>query len=264
MQIKSILLTSDDGYNSIGVRLLVALLKDKYDLAISATKEQQSGVGGKINISGGEWGETMIDGVSCFWVDGSPCDAIESSVNYYKKKFDLVISGVNSGTNTGELINSSGTFSAAFRAIDLKLTQRAMALSWRCPKELWLMQPDAKRDLTKYIVSPGETISKVLDLALKNNMWGSNLLNINFPEHNCQKIKITKPIDDGTIYFDSVSVDKKTKRFFYPNEETGGKENDLTKDMDAVANGYVSITPCNTTFLNKEVYQKIKDLEFEV
>ena len=50
MNIKRILLTGDDGYNSLGTRLLIYFLKDRYELAIAGTKHQQSGVGGHVNV----------------------------------------------------------------------------------------------------------------------------------------------------------------------------------------------------------------------
>jgi 5'/3'-nucleotidase SurE len=46
-----ILLTGDDGYNSIGTRLLVHALKNEHTLQIAATKSQQSGVGGQLSLT---------------------------------------------------------------------------------------------------------------------------------------------------------------------------------------------------------------------
>ena len=50
MKVKRILVTGDDGYNSLGVRVLAHFLKDKYDLEIVATKTQYRGVGGMFNL----------------------------------------------------------------------------------------------------------------------------------------------------------------------------------------------------------------------
>jgi len=73
MKIKRILLTGDDGYNSIGIRLLAHFLKEKYELVIAATKVQQSGVGGMLNIKhGGHWEETEVEGVKVIYVSGTP------------------------------------------------------------------------------------------------------------------------------------------------------------------------------------------------
>lgn len=50
---KKILLTGDDGYDSLGTRLLVRGLRDEFDLKIAGTKDQMSGVGGENEF--GRW-----------------------------------------------------------------------------------------------------------------------------------------------------------------------------------------------------------------
>ena len=46
MKVKKILLSGDDGYEAVGIRVLVELLKDSYELKIAATKGQRSAIGG--------------------------------------------------------------------------------------------------------------------------------------------------------------------------------------------------------------------------
>ena len=95
-QIKTILLTGDDGYNALGIRVLAHLLKDNYEVSIIATKTQQSAMGGKLTLSGSfKWGKEKVDGIDAVWVDGTPIDVTEFSQGYFKHKFDLVISGIN-------------------------------------------------------------------------------------------------------------------------------------------------------------------------
>lgn len=130
MKIRNILLTGDDGYNSIGTRVLTHFLKNKYRLHIAATKLQQSGVGGKISLNHPvHWDEMEIDGIKGLYVDGTPSDAVELAREYFKVKFDLVISGINLGVNIGGTYTSSGTVSSAYRAILLHVAKKSIALS---------------------------------------------------------------------------------------------------------------------------------------
>jgi len=100
MSKKSILLTGDDGYDSLGTRILIHVLKKSYTLFIAGTKRQQSGVGGHKSITGtGEWGVENVDGVPALWVDGTPVDAIEAAKSWYTKPFDYIVSGINWGIN---------------------------------------------------------------------------------------------------------------------------------------------------------------------
>ena len=134
MDIRRILLTGDDGYNAIGTRLLVHFLKHEYQLFITGTKNQQSGVGGtKILKKELAWGEDTVDGVRAIWIDGTPVDSIECAKEYYKQSFDLVLSGINLGLNVSGSLISSGTFSAAFHAINLGIAPRAIAMSLEVP-----------------------------------------------------------------------------------------------------------------------------------
>jgi 5'-nucleotidase len=108
---KRILLTGDDGYKSIGIRLLISLLRDDFDLKIAGPKVQQSGAGGKINLSGGKWERVEVDGIEGVSVTGSPSDAVEVARTIYGNSFDLVISGLNYGANVGTGF-ASGTVGA--------------------------------------------------------------------------------------------------------------------------------------------------------
>jgi len=132
---KRILLTGDDGYNSLGTRLLIHYLKETYELAIAATRDQQSGVGGHGSFdTRGTWEEVNVDGVPGFWVSGYPVDAVECAQGYFKKKFDIVISGINWGANVSGSVVTSGTIAAALRALFVQLTPQGIAISWQTPR----------------------------------------------------------------------------------------------------------------------------------
>lgn len=93
---KRILLTGDDGYQSLGTRLVAHVLRENYDLTIAGTVSQQSAVGGKISLADGfNWEKTTVDGIKAYWVDGTPTDAMELMGAADEEPFDLTISGMN-------------------------------------------------------------------------------------------------------------------------------------------------------------------------
>jgi len=248
MKIKRILLTGDDGYNSIGTRLLIHALKDKYDLTVAATKHQQSAVGGKLSLStGGVWGETEVDGVPALWVEGSPADVMECSQGFFKEKFDLIISGINLGLNASTAVISSGTFCAAIRGMGLQIAPRALVMSWDTATDFWLKKHDENEDLTPYLKYPGAILPKLLDLVFKNELWGSEILNINFPSNETKEIRFTKILKDITKLFRyPITIDEETHRFSYqnPSDPFNVQEFDIRYDAAAIKQGYISITPC--------------------
>lgn len=266
MKKKRILLTGDDGYNSLGTRLLVHFLKDKYDLAIAGTREQMSGVGGHGSFKdGGRWGKKAVDGVAALWVDGYPTDAIECAQGYFKEKFDLVISGINWGANIGCALNGSGTFSAANRSLFLKLATNAIAISWHTPPEGWYHQHSGDTALDELIPYPGDVAFRVIELAIKKNFWGVPLLNINLPIQKSTVVKFTNFWPDLTqLYFYPLKMDRKTNRFTYPFREQEGINYPDEFDAGAIRSGYISITPCQLSPIDETVFQKMKNRRYKL
>lgn len=244
MKIKRVLLTGDDGYNSIGTRLLVHFLKDKYELKIAGTKTQQSGVGGKLNLTRDiRWEKIRVDGVEGVCVHGTPCDAIEFAQGYFAKRFDLVISGINFGPNIGGTVFSSGTFAAAVRSLIIPITKRAIVLSWMPPSlNHFFMDHDINHKLKPFLKYPGEMAAKIVDLVISNEFWGSTLVNVNFPKSLSKKVRFTKPLPhSNTFYSYPVMIDRKNKTFRNSNEMVK-KKNDANYDAGAIQRGYISIT----------------------
>jgi 5'-nucleotidase len=259
-----ILLTGDDGYNSLGTRLLISALKPEHALTVAATKTQMSGVSGTISMKNGfNWEETEIDGVKAYVVDGTPADAMELCAAHVREHYDLVISGINLGANIGASTLSSGTIGAAARAIGINLAKKAIALSWDIPSEFWTITHDPSEDLTKYMEYPLGVSAKLVDLALANNLWGARLLNINLPATKSTKILVTKPISDLTKAYDySYKPDPVTKHFDYVGERKTGDEIELEYDAKALSEEYISISPYKDNFLDEELYTKMLDFKF--
>lgn len=257
MKIKSILLTGDDGYDSIGTKLLIYLLKDKYDLKIAATRDHMSGVGGHIDFAvGGKFWIKEVDGVEAFVVNKMPVDSIEAAQAYFNKKFDLIISGVNWSENVGPTLVSSGTFSAVVRGIGIDLADSGIAMSWRIPKELKHIDPN-DADLEMFKKFPGEMILRTLDYVLSNELWDAEILNINFPTTDSKKYKFTKLLTHLERYYKyPIKLNYEDGRFEY-NRDLDIEETDKDFDAIAVDNGFISITPCDRNYMDEELFQKL-------
>lgn len=265
MDIRRILLTGDDGYNSIGTRTLAHFLKPDFDIYIVGTLDQQSGVGGKMTLSGGAWGETMVDGVNAIWVNAGPVDAMEVAQAYFDTPFDLILSGINFGANVGGSLNSSGTFAAAFRALNIGISPRAMTLSWNKWVKHSLENHTGAEDLNEYIDYPGRVAYAVIREALRQDMWGSKFLNINFPEEQSNRVRFTKPLADvREFYYYPLDLDKENHHFSYPAKVNTQANRDIVNDTGAILEGYISITPCQSSMVNESIYQTLKDKAFSV
>ncbi len=261
MNIKRILLTGDDGYNSVGTRLLIHALKDKYELHIAATKEQQSCSGGKMSASsGGEWGTDVVDGVPALWVDGTPVDVMECAQGYFKEPFDLMISGVNLGSNVTTAVVSSGTYSAAVRGMGLKIAPLALIMSWDTPSDLLFIDHNHENDISDYLEYPGGVLRPILEQAVEADFWGVKVLNINLPQQASKKIRFTKILKDITRYYSyPILMNEKTKRYSYDRELIKVQETNPRYDAAAVTQGYISITPCAFDMTHFTTFEKLEN-----
>lgn len=262
MKIRNILLTGDDGYNSIGTRVIIHHLKKKYNLFLAATKLQQSGIGGKLSLNHPvHWDNVESDGVKGFSVDGTPCDAIELAREYFKTvRFDLVISGINLGVNIGGTFPSSGTFSAAERALILQITKKSIALSLHVEDSShYLKTHDGVEDISSYINYPGNAAYQLIEKAIQNNFWENDLLNVNFPFKETNKVRFTRPLKDLTTFFNyPLRINKAAQTFSYPFE-VKKNTNSIDYDTGAVLEGYISVTPCKIDSVNESAYRKLKN-----
>jgi 5'-nucleotidase len=267
MKIKRILLTGDDGYRSIGIRLLVAVLKDRYDLKIAATVGQMSGVGGHLSLkNGAAIGSEAVDGVEALRVDGYPVDAIDAAQGYFRTRFDLVISGINMGANVSGSLITSGTFAAAFRSITVGIAPVAIAMSLHTlPSHTFRIHDgsDSLDGLTEY---PGIAARRIIDTAAARSFWGAKLLNVNFPDIPTETVKVTKTYPRITGYYKyPVNFSPDRKHFTYPYAYAGGyKKISAQYDCGAISRGYISLTPCHESMLHKDVLAGMKDRTFRL
>jgi len=259
-----ILLTGDDGYNSIGTRILITLLKKDHELTIVGVKTQQSGVGGKLSLrDGGNWGETTIDGIQAFWVDGTPADAMEFAHSKIGNKFDWILSGVNLGENLTSAIISSGTVGAIVRGLGLGIAARGIALSWETPPEYYFLPHDEKEDITSYLEHPGKNVERILHLCFAENNFGTNFLNVNIPKKLATKIFITRMYTDSSTLYPPIAV-RDDGTFGFPPEvsEAGGVPVEF--DVGAIKRGAISISPLTIDWTNKSIFERIKQREIDL
>lgn len=118
-----ILITNDDGITAEGLRVLVQLMKTIGEVIVVAPDSPQSGMGHAITV-----GNTLrlkesyvFDEIKAYQCSGTPADCVKISKTFalHNRKPDLLVSGINHGSNTSVSVIYSGTMSAAIEgAID--------------------------------------------------------------------------------------------------------------------------------------------------
>lgn len=116
-----ILVTNDDGVDSVGLRVLASRLADLGDVVVAAPDREYSGAGaaiGTLHLIEPEVRRFALAGVSAAWaVCGPPALCVLfSRLGVFGAPFDLVVSGINPGVNAGRAVYHSGTVGAALTA----------------------------------------------------------------------------------------------------------------------------------------------------
>lgn len=256
---KRILLTGDDGYQSVGTRLVLRALGDSVDLTIAATKSQMSGVGGHVSLkTGAAWGEDMVDGVKALWVDGYPADVMELVAGNFPP-FDYIVSGLNLGANVGPGF-PSGTISAAVHGVALHIAPKAIILSWHVGAEHFLRPHDVNESLTPYDPYPLQTLSSLLQKLFEVDLWGASIVNINIPEKLTHRVRITKPLDNLQTFYNYPTVkDEKTHRFDYVIGDIPSSKNHVPdEEVGALMENVIAITPWQKNMFSDKVYNAVE------
>ena len=115
-----ILVTNDDGVEAPGLWKMVGALKSLGEVVVAAPDRDQSGIGSARTlldvVKVREVTNPPIEGIKTFAIEGTPADCVILAVEMLSPgKFDIVLSGINEGSNLGMDILVSGTVGAAIQ-----------------------------------------------------------------------------------------------------------------------------------------------------
>ncbi len=232
-----ILIANDDGIYSPGIAALAEVASRFGDIRIVAPDVEQSSMSHAITATRPlSYRRTPLKQFEAYRVNGTPADCVALGA-YHWEKVDLVLSGINLGTNLGNAIWHSGTLAAAKQAALLGL--RGIAFSTPITQD----EPDFGK-LAPYV-------SRVLETLLDEPEL--RLVNVNLPENpkglmwTCQSCRQY----DGKVV---PGEDPLGRRHFWFTVIPITESEEGT-DRWAMARNYVSITPLRLDLTNE------KDLE---
>ncbi len=109
-----ILLTNDDGYDAPGILSLFEIVNGSHDITLIAPDRENSAVGHGITLNEPIRIKSITNRPNSYAVSGTPVDCVKLGLfEFYNSPPDLVISGINNGSNLGVDVNYSGTVAAA-------------------------------------------------------------------------------------------------------------------------------------------------------
>jgi len=233
-----VLITNDDGVNSIGLRYLLNIISnfvEKNNVYIITPINQRSGISKafsfEIKIE-----EYTIEEYKAIGITGTPSDAVLLGIECFAKNLNYIFSGFNLGPNLGiEDVLSSGTVGAAIEGALHNIPSISLSLVARDWDEYKFLTIEA---LNKLNVWTHKILYQILKKGLPKNV---DLLNINFPLNVVKGVKITKL---GKNVYRNIYVRINNDVFKVRKWSLDlYNDDDLETDIQAIRENYISITP---------------------
>lgn len=244
-----VLLTNDDGINAPGLTALYHEMKHLGEVIVVAPDSEKSAVGHAITLSDPlrVWPFEKNGEFFGYAVNGTPADCVK--IAYWallEHKPDLIVSGINPGSNTGINVIYSGTVSAATEGTILGIPSFAISLT-----------TFKKPDFT-YAAKFARKLSKVI---LEKGLPKGTFLNVNVPPLKENEIKGVVITRQGLAVFKEKfdkRVDPQNRIYYWL---TGTKimiEEDSHIDDRAILENKVSITPIHYDLTNYKFLNELK------
>ncbi len=241
-----ILITNDDGYSAPGIRAIYDALEGLGERWLVAPADERSGVSHAFTISNPlkvdavDW----VEGNRGFAVHGMPVDAVKLAIRSLLPSLpDLVVSGINSGENTGVDLLYSGTVAAAMEGALYGIPSVALSLTTK------------KHKFRDFSVAQ-EFGRKVCEEVTNRGLAPGVVINVNIPAIKREEIRGVKITSQAESRYDE-EVD------YHPNDNGGEcywmeykkvlTGNGSGTDLEAVRNGYISVSPIQAKFTNTDL-----------
>jgi 5'-nucleotidase len=244
-----ILVSNDDGIHAMGLDALAAALEVVGEVYVVAPDRERSAVGHALTLHRPLRVEPL--GERRFALNGTPSDCVNLGIlGLLPVRPDIVVAGVNAGSNLGDDVTYSGTVSAAMEGSLLGVPSMAVSL----------VEGTEGTDFR----AAAEAAVPIVRLMLRDRVAGVRLLNVNVPSGRPRGVKLTRL--GRRVYSEKVIAERDPRGKLYywigagPPAWEGGEDSDFA----AVHAGYVSVTPLHLDLTSYDGLRALKPWEAEL
>ena len=246
-----ILVTNDDGILSSGIYALWEVAKEFGSVYVVAPNSQKSAAGHSITISKPLFVDKIkrrngFEGTS---VTGSPADCVKFGIKkILRNNPDLILSGINLGSNLGNNIIYSGTVAAAMEGAMQNIPSIAFSIDSFNPKSF---------DNAKSI------IRQIINLAIENKITKNFIWNVNIPNCGIDQFKGIKVALQGNQYFNDdfdTRLDPKGNKYYWMVGNIVDEDSTLDSDSYVVKNDYASLSPLGFNLSSSKEIEEMKKI----
>ncbi|SHM09770.1 5'/3'-nucleotidase SurE [Vreelandella subglaciescola] len=241
---RRLLLSNDDGVHAPGLRALHDGLIAHAKVRVVAPDRDRSGASHSLTLSRPLSLTALENGF--YSVDGTPADCVYLGVNgVWDERPDLVIAGINHGSNLGDDVLYSGTVAAAMEGRNLGMSAIAMSLC-------------GKRHFDTAVRVAATLIGAASNLSLPPR----TLLNVNVPDlpwDAIQGVKVTRLGYRGPAAKPVATQDPRGQTRYWIAPVGANADDGKDTDFAAIEAGWVSITPLQTDLTRHTARHDVQD-----
>ena len=248
-----ILVTNDDGIEAKGLKELVSVAREFGDVVVISSREAMSGMSHAITIKVPLRVRLVEEEADYkkYLTNGTPVDGVKLAFSsILGRRPDLVLSGINHGSNSSSSILYSGTMAAAMEGAINHIPSIGFSL----------LDFDPDADFTP----SGEVVREVISMVMDKGLPDGICLNVNIPAISSEEIKGIRMCSQANGYWKE-EFEKRTDpngqeyywlTGFFQNREPDGEG--AGTDEWALKQHYVSVVPINTDLTAYSILEKMK------
>lgn len=253
-----ILLTNDDGIYAPGLRALRQELLGLGSVLVVAPATEQSAAGHSVTLLNPLLvSEVFEDNGKTFvgWaVEGRPADCVKLALlELLPDPPDVIVSGLNAGSNAGINVLYSGTVAAAIEGAFYRRTAIAVSLEYDKKIEDF---PTAAR-----------YARRVIEQILAHKPADGSLFNVNIPVLERGPVKGVKVLPQNVSpYYEKFDrrVNPRGRTYFWASPEFLCPDPHPDTDVEALAEGYITVTPLQFDLTDHSRLNEVKMWEWEL
>ena len=252
-----ILLTNDDGVYAPGLRAVRKELQKLGDVTVVAPVGEQSAVGHSITLLTPLITQEVVDEdqAPMGWaVEGRPADCVKLALlELLREPPDLIVSGLNAGSNAGINVLYSGTVAAAIEGSFFQCTSIALSLESIKPKP-----PN--------FPLAAEYARKVVEQILRHPLSRGTLFNVNIPSLDKGPIRGIRVVRQNLAPYQEKfdrRIDPRGRVYFWSGPDFGCPDPHPDTDETALREGYITVTPLHFNLTDAVLLGKMKDWQWQ-
>jgi 5'-nucleotidase len=246
------LISNDDGVNASGIRVLHETLMGSGDITVVAPLNERSTTGHSLSLDAPVRIQEIRPGV--YGCSGFPADCALVGLGHIMKndRPDLIISGINKGANLGQDLYYSGTMAAAREASFHGIPAVSVSLVLDRPSK------------QKHYETAARFIRHMVEQNVHQAIPELTMVNVNVPNLPLEQIKGVRWTKMGVRrYSEQIEhrLDSRNRDYYWiAGLLNGHREQGGETDCEAVADGYIALTPLNLIIGEQNEFTQLREL----